>query len=274
MTETKLPHMPLDEFEKKLADHQTWLKTSHSRYQATLQDVDLTETLREFTRKYAEPSGQTPIVNLSYSVLKNVRLKAESSPILLLSSSFLRDVNFDDSYFTSEASFAGTRLEHCSFINATASGVNFNRTSWSDCNLVKARFITSSFISATFNRTDVTRANFDEANISSAVWTDGKGPYTGPIARLDFGHWSVVITTTDTTIGCQHHPNEFWLKATASMKAIKKMHPQASNWWRLYGAAVKAAIKAVQTRNQEQGDEYNGTKNGTGGVSGDSTASQ
>ena len=83
-------------------------------------------------------------------------------------------------------------------------------------------------------------ANLRDANLRSANLPEGFR-----IARLDFGGWSVCITPTTTTIGCQSHDNDLWLKADE--RWIAAMHEDAPTWWARHGASIKALIADVQS---------------------------
>jgi len=63
------------------------------------------------------------------------------------------------------------------------------------------------------------------------------------IARLDFGGWSVCVTPTVTSIGCQTHPNENWLRWKP--KDVRDFAAGAEEWWGRHGDTVKAAIRDV-----------------------------
>ena len=64
------------------------------------------------------------------------------------------------------------------------------------------------------------------------------------IVRLDFGGWSVCVTPSHTTIGCQKHPNAKLLRPTA--KWLKGQDKDAPAWWKAHGKTVQAAIREVR----------------------------
>jgi len=68
---------------------------------------------------------------------------------------------------------------------------------------------------------------------------------TTPICRIDFGGWSVCVRETTTTIGCKTHGNGRWLSWGPDAPEIAEMDPHATQWWKRYGATVKAATRAV-----------------------------
>ena len=92
---------------------------------------------------------------------------------------------------------------------------------------------------------DLSRADLSHADLRSAVLRSAVLPKTFKIARIDFGDWSVCVTREETTIGCQRYTNAEWLKFT--VKDVEDFAEGASEWWKLYGPVVKAAIKAVQS---------------------------
>jgi hypothetical protein len=65
------------------------------------------------------------------------------------------------------------------------------------------------------------------------------------MARLDFGGWSVWVTTEKTQIGCQRHDNAAWQRWMPDSPEIVAMHNDASAWWAKYGPAVRAVIAVV-----------------------------
>ena len=93
---------------------------------------------------------------------------------------------------------------------------------------------------ANLNDANLSGADLSGANLSGVVL-----PKTFKIARIDFGDWSVCVTREETTIGCQRYTNAEWLKFT--VKDVEDFAEGASEWWKLYGPVVKAAIKAVQS---------------------------
>ena len=88
-------------------------------------------------------------------------------------------------------------------------------------------------------------ANLSGADLRSANLGGADLPETFKIARIDFGGWSVCVTRKETTVGCQRHTNAEWLKFNT--KDVEDFAEGASEWWKLYGPVVKAAIKAVQS---------------------------
>ena len=91
---------------------------------------------------------------------------------------------------------------------------------------------------------DLYGANLYGANLSGADLRSADLDIK--IGRLDFGGWSVLVTPTETQIGCQKHPNKDWLKHTP--KSVAFMHTDAAKWWRQHGTVVKALIRDVSSK--------------------------
>ena len=88
-------------------------------------------------------------------------------------------------------------------------------------------------------------ANLSGANLRGANLSGANLPVGFKVARLDFGGWSIYVTPTHTTIGCQSHPNKDWLKWDP--EDVASFNSGASEWWKQHGAAVKTVIKDVQS---------------------------
>lgn len=87
---------------------------------------------------------------------------------------------------------------------------------------------------------DLRGANLGGADLSEAI--------NGHVCRMDFGGWSICIYEARTSIGCKTHDNADWLSWTHKSPEIIEMHSQASEWWRVHGDAVKAAIRCVMAK--------------------------
>ena len=81
-------------------------------------------------------------------------------------------------------------------------------------------------------------AYFRDAHLSGSIL-----PSNFRIARLDFGGWSICVQPDKTSIGCQTHPNELWLKADPDW--IDTLDSNATVWWQRHGAAVQAVIRDI-----------------------------
>ena len=115
----------------------------------------------------------------------------------------------------------------------------------SSANLSSANLRGANLSGVSLSDADLSRADLSHADLRSAVLRSAVLPKTFKIARIDFGGWSVCVMREETTIGCQRHTNAKWLKFTT--KDVEYFAEGASEWWKLYGPVVKAAIKAVQS---------------------------
>ena len=87
------------------------------------------------------------------------------------------------------------------------------------------------------------RANLSRANLSGAnLYAISVNPKV--VRQLNGLRWPVLITPTHTTIGCQRHPNENWLMWTPA--GVAHMHPDAEEFWREYGPAIKVLIETMK----------------------------
>jgi hypothetical protein len=82
-------------------------------------------------------------------------------------------------------------------------------------------------------------ANLRGANLRGANLTE-------PVARLDFGGWSICVRAEHASIGCQTRANEDWLSWGPS--DVEHMAVGASEWWGVHGDAIKAVIRCVMAK--------------------------
>jgi len=80
---------------------------------------------------------------------------------------------------------------------------------------------------------DLRGANLGGANL----------PETFKITRIDFGGWSVCITPKETSIGCQKHANEMWLRW--GPKDVRFFDDGAEEWWASHQKTIKTAIREI-----------------------------
>jgi uncharacterized protein YjbI with pentapeptide repeats len=125
------------------------------------------------------------------------------------------------------------------------SGADLSYANLSYVNLRDANLSAANLSGANLRGANLRDANLCGANLRGANLRDADLPWGYKIARLDFGGWSITITPETTTIGCQSHASNLWLKAKPAW--IKAMHQEASAWWKQHGAAVKALIRDVQS---------------------------
>jgi hypothetical protein len=128
---------------------------------------------------------------------------------------------------------------------ANLSGADLCRANLSGANLYGTNLHGAYLHGAYLNDANLSGADLSGADLSGANLSGVVLPKTFKIARIDFGDWSVCVTREETTIGCQRYTNAEWLKFT--VKDVEDFAEGASEWWKLYGPVVKAAIKAVQS---------------------------
>ena len=95
---------------------------------------------------------------------------------------------------------------------------------------------------------DLSGSDLRGSNLSGS---DLSGSIDGAIVRLDMGGWSVCVRSTETSIGCETHSNEDWLRWTPENVAY--MDPGAADWWSAHGDLIRAAIRDVQARSESGG---------------------
>lgn len=123
--------------------------------------------------------------------------------------------------------------------NADLRGANLRYADLSGANLSGANL----------SGADLSEANLRGANLSGA---NLRGAKDGAICRMDFGGWSIYIRSKQTSIGCQTHNNEKWLKWEHTDTEIIEMEERASEWWKTHGEAVKAAIRCVMNKTEAE----------------------
>ena len=128
-----------------------------------------------------------------------------------------------------------SNLSGADLTGANLSGADLSRADLSGADLYEA-----DLFRANLYRADLSGANLSGANIAETF----NSPL--PMARLDFGGWSILVTPTTTTIGCKSHPNKAWLKFTP--KDVANFATGAKAFWKQHGASVKAVINDVQSQ--------------------------
>ena len=147
----------------------------------------------------------------------------------------LRGANLND------ANLSGASLSGADLYGANLIGANLSDANLSGASLSGASLICASLRWANLSGADLSGANLSGANLDGAILTD-------PVARLDFGGWSICVRDAHTSIGCQNHANDKWLAWTPESEEIREMHPDASAWWAIHGEAVKAVIRCVMAK--------------------------
>jgi hypothetical protein len=162
--------------------------------------------------------------NLQYANLQGANLQGAN-----LRGANLRGANLRD------ANLRGANLWGADLRGADLEGANLRDANLRDANLRDANLRDANLQGANLQGANLQGANLRRANL----------PADYRIARIDFGGWSVTITPTETSIGCQMHPNELWLKADP--RWIDTMDMRATAWWARHGATIQAAIRDVQS---------------------------
>ena len=97
---------------------------------------------------------------------------------------------------------------------------------------------------------DLHGANLQGADLWCADLQGADLPAVYRIASLCFGGWPITATPTETSIGCERHPNEAWLSWGIDAPEIAAMHPRAVVWWTRHREAVCAVIREVMSEEQ------------------------
>ena len=111
---------------------------------------------------------------------------------------------------------------------------------------------------------DLREANLSEANLSEANlrvadlreadlrWANlryadlrGVDLRGADLIVLHIGPYGIYVQAEHTRIGCQDHPNAFWL--ACSPEDVKDMADDAKELWEKHGEVVKAAIRSLQS---------------------------
>ena len=147
---------------------------------------------------------------------------------------------------------AGVLEKHAAWLRGEDDG---ERANLIGANLIGANLSGADLIGADLSGANLRCANLRCANLRGACLSranlsgaDLPQDKHGSICRMDFGGWSICIYHDRTTIGCQTNPNESWLEWTPGSPQIKAMHSKATEWWRVHGEAVKAAIRCVMAK--------------------------
>lgn len=171
----------------------------------------------------------------------------ENSPAVRTHQRDLRDAHFNrcnlDRVSMQSANFRNALFVDTSLRNVWLPNANLYNASIFGCDLTD-----SCLEGATLCYTHIANTKLDGVSFNGANIAHIKSPDLPPIARLDFGGWSVTVYAEETVIGCKRHSNQEWLSWTVDSPEIIKMHWDAKKWWHLYGPVVKAAILAVRTR--------------------------
>ena len=134
-------------------------------------------------------------------------------------------------------------------------GANLHGANLHGANLAGADLREADLAGANLREADLYGANLAEANLYGANLyganlAGSNLPPTCHIASLCFGSWPVTVTSTNTQIGCERHPNKSWLAWGIDAPEIAVMHPNAVAWWTRHREAVCAVIRDVMQEEQ------------------------
>jgi len=155
-----------------------------------------------------------------------------------------------------DADFRGASLRGASLMGADFRDANFRDANLSWANLRDADFSDADFRDANLSDADFRGANLMGANLMGAnlMGADFRGAKGGSVCRMDFGGWSICIRSEQTSIGRKTYDNADLLEWTWQSRASEKMGSKASDWWRVHGPAVKAAIRVVRAKVEEDNE--------------------
>ena len=114
-----------------------------------------------------------------------------------------------------------------------------------EANLRGANLSGADLYGANLREANLCEADLREANLCGANLYGANLPESLRIASLCFGGWGITVTPTHTTIGCQTHPNDNWLKWSPA--DVAAMHDKASEWWERHREAVCAVVRDVMS---------------------------
>ena len=154
--------------------------------------------------------------------------------------------------------FANLRFANLRFANlrgADLHGANLRFANLRDADLRfadlrHADLRDANLLCANLRDADLLGANLRHADFSLSIIANITLPINYRIARMDFGEWSVCIYPDRTTIGCQYHSNDKWLKWSPEDVEILEMATGASEFWRTYGPSIKAMIVAIMAQTE------------------------
>ncbi len=130
----------------------------------------------------------------------------------------------------------GASLRGADLRGASLYGANLRGADLHGANLRRANFHDADLRGADLHGADLYGANLYSANL----------PRGFKVCRMDFGEWSILVMPDNTTIGCQSHSNEMWLKFTP--EDVSTFAEGASEYWKQHGKAIKAVIRDVMSK--------------------------
>ena len=209
------------ELKEIIRNHGMWLRGEDGGERANLSGANLSgANLREADLIGANLHG----ADLSRANLSGANLRRAD-----LSGANLRGANL-----------SGADLSWADLSGADLSGANLSGANLCEANLCDADLRRANLSGANLRGANLREANLREANLSGAI--------NGHVCRMDFGGWSICVREDVTSIGCKTHDNSDWLRWTHESSEIMAMELRASEWWRVHGDAIKAAIRCVMAK--------------------------
>ena len=93
---------------------------------------------------------------------------------------------------------------------------------------------------------DLRYANLRGADLRDANLCDANLPVGYKVCRMDFGGWSILVMPETTTIGCQTHQNEDWLRFTP--EDVRGFSDGAFEYWQQHRESICAVIRDVMSK--------------------------
>jgi hypothetical protein len=146
----------------------------------------------------------------------------------------LRGANLSGAYLR-RANLSGAYLRRADLRGADLRGADLSGADLRRADLRGADLSDADLSDANLSDTDLRIANLSGADL----------PVGFKVCRMDFGGWSILVMPDKTTIGCQSHNNEMWLKFTP--EDVSGFAEGASEYWKQHGTAIKAVIRDVMS---------------------------
>ncbi len=152
----------------------------------------------------------------------------------------LRRANFHD------ADLYGANLRGADLHGANLRRANFHDADLYGADLRGASLYGADLRGADLHGADLRGADLHGADLYGANLYSANLPSGFKVCRMDFGEWSILVMPDNTTIGCQSHSNEMWLKFTP--EDVSTFAEGASEYWKQHGKAIKAVIRDVMSK--------------------------
>ena len=132
---------------------------------------------------------------------------------------------------------------HAQWLNSSETGkqADLVRADLSGANLVGANLVGADLLEANISGANLLEANLSGANLFGADLSGAN--LSTRIVRVDLGVWSICIYPDRTSIGCQTHGNDKWLKWGPTDLSITRMATNAGEFWEDKGECIKTLIR-------------------------------